>query len=171
MKRREKRGGKREEGGERVDGEWTLWPFQFSSQTDIQHCKVVVVLKITDSWKPVYEELQFSGDYKMTNGSRVRKLEWAPRCHGCEVESGESTETHSPEEACRGWQRVNDSTRSSAMSDVFEVLFTFLVHFWLVIRKSDPHWLFTKWSSFELSLAGQTLLAPLDFTAPTSNFV
>ena len=34
MKRREKRGGKREEGGERVDGEWTLWPFQFSSQTD-----------------------------------------------------------------------------------------------------------------------------------------
>ena len=30
-------------------GEWTLWPFQFSSQTDIQHCKAVVVFKVTDS--------------------------------------------------------------------------------------------------------------------------
>ena len=32
-------------------GEWTLWPFQFSSQTDIEHCKVVVVFKVTDTWK------------------------------------------------------------------------------------------------------------------------
>ena len=33
----------------RPDGEWTLWPFQFSSQTDIEHCKVVVVFKVTDT--------------------------------------------------------------------------------------------------------------------------
>ena len=32
----------------RVLGEWTLWPFQFSSQTDIEHCKVVVVFKVTN---------------------------------------------------------------------------------------------------------------------------
>ena len=30
-------------------GEWTLWPFQFSSQTNIQHHKAVVVLMITDT--------------------------------------------------------------------------------------------------------------------------
>ena len=42
--------------------------------------------------------------------------------------------------ARRGWQMamVNDSTRSSAMSDVFIVLFTFLAHFWLVICKVIP---------------------------------
>ena len=32
-------------------GEWTLWPSQFSSQTDTEHCKVVVVFKVTDTWK------------------------------------------------------------------------------------------------------------------------
>ena len=31
-------------------GEWTLWPSQFSSQTDIEHCKMVVVFKVTDTW-------------------------------------------------------------------------------------------------------------------------
>ena len=48
---------------------------------------------------------------------------------------------------------VNDSTifmRSSAMSDVYVVLFTFLAHFWLVVCESDPHWLFAKWLSFSL---------------------
>ena len=33
---------------------------------------------------------------------------------------------------------ANDSTRSSAMSDVFIVLFTVLAHFWLFICKSEP---------------------------------
>ena len=33
---------------------------------------------------------------------------------------------------------VNNSVRSSAMSDVYIVLFTFVAHFWLVICKSDP---------------------------------
>ena len=129
----------------------------------------------------------FSGGYKMTNGSLVRKqVRVRSRCHGYEVESSESTETCSPDEAHRGWQMANDSTRSSAVSDVFVVLFTFLAHFWLVILKSDPHWLFAKWSWFTLSLTGQTLpseslacetslhylrvLAPLEFGTPTSNF-
>ena len=58
------------------------------------------------------------------NCSRVRKLERVrSRCHECEekntsipeceVESSESTETHSPDEARRGWRMANDSTRSS----------------------------------------------------------
>ena len=78
----------------------------------------------------------FSDGYKMTNGSRVRKLDRVKsRCHGCEVESSESTETRSPDEARRGWRMANDSTRSSAMSDVLVVLFTFIAH-WLF--ESDP---------------------------------
>ena len=64
----------------------------------------------------------------MTNSSRVRKLDRVTsRCHGCEVESSESTETRSPDEARREQQMANDSTRSSTMSDVFVVLFTFLL--------------------------------------------
>ena len=65
----------------------------------------------------------------MTNGSRVCQVRVSSRCHGCEVESSESMETRSPDEVRRGWQMANDSTRSSAISDVFVVLFTFLVHF------------------------------------------
>ena len=66
----------------------------------------------------------------MTNGSLVRKqVRVRFRCHGYEVESSESTETRSPDEARRGWQMANDSARSSAVSDVFVVLFTFLAHF------------------------------------------
>ena len=66
----------------------------------------------------------------MTNGSHVRKLERVrSRCHGCEVESSESTETRSPDDAHRGWRMANDSTRCSTMFDVFVVLFTFLAHF------------------------------------------
>ena len=38
----------------------------------------------------------------------------------------------------------------STMSDVCIVLVTFLAHFWMVICKSDPHWLFAKWYSFAL---------------------
>ena len=39
----------------------------------------------------------------MMNSSRVRKLDrMRSRCHGCEVESSESTETHSPDEARQG---------------------------------------------------------------------
>ena len=71
----------------------------------------------------------------MTNGSHVRKLERVRcRCHGYEVESSELMETRSPDEACQGWRMANDSTRSNTMSDVFVVLFTFLVHFWLVFH-------------------------------------
>ena len=53
---------------------------------------------------------------------------------------------------------ANDSPnliRSSAMSDVFIVLFTFLVYFWLVTctsEWSDPHGFFAKWSSLALPL-------------------
>ena len=133
---------------------------------------------VIDDWQRSYiRTIQLTRQNQFTRSfSSQAAIKWrmavvyavrvSSRCHGCEVESGESTETHSPDEACRGWRMANDSTRSSAMSDVFVVLFTFLVHFWLVIHKSDPHWLFTKWSSFELSLAGQTLLAPLDVAAP-----
>ena len=104
----------------------------------------------------------FSGSYKMTNSSRVRKLDRVrSRCHGCEVESSESTETCSPDEARREQQMANDSTRSSTMSDVFVVLFTFLVHFWLVIRKSD------RVRVWPARLVRTTLKY---FTAPTSNF-
>ena len=70
-------------------------------------------------------------------GSRECKLRVKYRYHGCEVKSSESTES------CSRWARwrwrmvmANDSTnsmRSSAMSDVFVVFFTFLAHFWLVI--------------------------------------
>ena len=78
----------------------------------------------------------------MTKWQSCTQVRVRSRRHGCEVESSESTETHSPDEAHRGWRMGNDSTRSSAMSDVFVVLFTFLAHFWLFIRKSDLHWLF-----------------------------
>ena len=55
-------------------------------------------------------------------------------------------ETRSPDEACRGWQMANDSTRSSAMSDVCEHTSDWLVTkviptgYW----QSDPHWLYVK---------------------------
>ena len=42
--------------------------------------------------------------------------------------------------------------------------FTFLEHFWLVICKSDPRWLFAKWSSFTLPLGTWY------FTSPIPNF-
>ena len=68
------------------------------------------------------------------------------RCHGCEVERSESTETRSPDEVCRGWRMANDSTRSSAMSDVCEHssdwLFTKVIPTGYL--QSDPHWLFAK---------------------------
>ena len=55
-------------------------------------------------------------------------------------------ETRSPDEACRGWQMANDSTRSSTMSDVCEHTSDWL--FAKVIPtgylQSDPHWLFAK---------------------------
>ena len=60
---------------------------------------------------------------------------------------------------------TNNSMRSSAMSDVFIALFTFLVHVWLVICKSDPRWLFAKWSSFALLSC-----ACSNFASPTPNF-
>ena len=63
---------------------------------------------------------------RMANGDG----EWLNQCH-------RSDETRC-RGACRGWRMamVNASSmRSSAMSDVFTVLFTFLVHFWLVIYK------------------------------------
>ena len=50
----------------------------------------------------------------------------------------ESTETHSRIEDGK-WRWQTNSIRSSAMSDVFIVLFIFLAHFSLVICKSDPH--------------------------------
>ena len=68
--------------------------------------------------------------------------------------------------------RVEDGKwwiKSSTTSDVFVVLFTFLAHFWLVIRKNDPHWLFAKWSSFSLSPIGHTL--PSESVCPLNNDV
>ena len=57
------------------------------------------------------------------------KREWDPDAMGVRyVESRESTETRSPDKAHRGWWMANDSTRSSAMSDVLVVLFTFIAH-------------------------------------------
>ena len=50
---------------------------------------------------------------------------------------GESTETRSRVEDGE-WRWRTNSIRSSAMSDVFVVLFIFLAHFCLVICKSDP---------------------------------
>ena len=111
-----------------------------------------------------------SGSYKMTNGSCVHKLlfkngrtshkkivvcgrkQWVNRIHSRWARQE------------RQW-RMN-SMRSSAMSDVYIVLFTLLVHFWLVICKSDPHWLFAKRPSFVLPLT-----CPLVeyFTSPTPN--
>ena len=40
-------------------GEWTLWPSQFSSQTDNEHCKMVEVFKVTDTWK-MRSEMHFA---------------------------------------------------------------------------------------------------------------
>ena len=125
----------------------------------------------------------FSSGYKMTKWQSCTQVRVRSRLHGCEVESSESTETRSPDEAHQGWWMGNDSTRSSTMCDVFVVLFTFLAHFWLVIHKSNLHWLFAKWSSFALSLCGSDssltcetslhylcVLASLDFATPTSIF-
>ena len=88
-----------------------------------------------------------------------------------EVWSSESTETSS-QWACLEWQMsmANDSTnsmKSSAMSDVFIVLFTFLVYFAKVILigylQSDPH-------SYYFHMLALTCPLGKYFTSPTPNF-
>ena len=85
-------------------------------------------------------------------------------------------ETRSPDEARRGWQMLaNDSTRSSAMSDVFVVLFTFLSVLLIGYLQSDPRSRLVSRARLsrvrvETSLHYLCVLALLDFAAPTSNF-
>ena len=118
--------------------------------------------------------------YKLTNDSRVYASYYL-RMEGEAIkayfveESSESTETHSRWARRERMAMANDSTncmRSSAMSDIFIVLSTFLAHFWLlVIYKSDPHWLFAKWSLFELpSHACPNLFTYEIFCLAHSNF-
>ena len=80
-----------------------------------------------------------SGGYKMTNGSHVRKLFFknGRRSHQKKHSSWVKGNSLSRVEDGKWWWRMV-SIRSSAMSDVFVVLFTFLAHFQLVICKSDP---------------------------------
>ena len=54
-------------------GEWTLWPSQFSSQTDNEHCKMVAVFKVTDTWKMRSEIQSFC---KIQNKAVVWFSQW-----------------------------------------------------------------------------------------------
>ena len=123
-----------------------------------------------------------SGGYKMTNGcilfkngrrsSQRKRSLWPSHIQGsvevCLWTGIFNVETRS-QWAGRGWRMAlaNESMRSSAIFNVFIFLFTFLAHFWFVICKSDPHWLFAKWSLFAF-----VLTCPLVeyFTSPTPNF-
>ena len=103
-----------------------------------------------------------SNGYKMTNGSRVCKLFFKngrksnQRSIVCGRQQWVSGNSQSM--SMLRMAMANDSPnliRSSAMSDVFIVIFTFLVFFWLVTctsEWSDPHGFFAKWSSLALPL-------------------
>ena len=89
-----------------------------------------------------------SGGYIMTNGSHVCKLFGEAIKES--VVCGHHIYSRWVRRQCKWkWQMIQpNSMRSSTMSDVFIVLFTFLAHLWLAICTSDPDWLFAKWSWF-----------------------
>ena len=88
---------------------------------------------------------RLSGSYKMTNGSHVRKLFFKNRrshqrkrsswVNG--IHSQRNSQSRNPLRMANQWQCRRNSMRSSAMSDVFIVLFVSSPHFWFNC-KSDP---------------------------------